>query len=345
MRDPIPFVLAGGGSGGHIFPAIAIAEIAHPASHPVVLWTDPRGARYVTPDLPCIDHTELLPSTGPLGYLRTVKKAYALLERYEATWGTKGVMMGFGGAMTLPLLLAARLKGWRTCFHNSDIQPGRANRLLAHIVHASCATRPWRPNMQHIDTPVRATFHHIPDLPPLKDQLHVCILGGSQGAVFWGHIMPQAVALLEPKDRQRLYIYHQAPAHQIPLLETTYRDLGVQALVAEFFHPLCAILAQSHVVLSRAGASSVAEYAAAGRPAFLVPYPYAQQHQTANARQIHEQKGGWLYTQDQINSDTISYFLKNSLHNFQELVYASQCIKKISDPNAARRAYEFALSS
>jgi UDP-N-acetylglucosamine--N-acetylmuramyl-(pentapeptide) pyrophosphoryl-undecaprenol N-acetylglucosamine transferase len=304
-------LLAAGGTGGHLFPAEALADALQKRGAVIDLATDARAAHFKFPAR--IVH--LIPSAtlrgrNPIALARTVAlltlgtaKAWAMLGRVRPA-----VVVGFGGYPTVPPLMAAALRGIPTVLHEQNGVMGRANRLLAPRVTAIATgfrtLARLDPRLQGKITftgnPVRreviaaaATSYAAPEL---SGKLRLLVFGGSQGARVMAEIVPAAVERLAAALRARLALVQQARAEDLDTVRGTYARLGVAAETAPFFSELPARMAAAHLVISRSGASTVAELSAIGRPAILVPLPHAlDQDQFANAG-VLEAAGGAIRT-------------------------------------------------
>jgi UDP-N-acetylglucosamine--N-acetylmuramyl-(pentapeptide) pyrophosphoryl-undecaprenol N-acetylglucosamine transferase len=300
-------LLAAGGTGGHLFPAEALAIALQKRGAAVELATDVRAAHFEFP----ARAVHLIPSAtlrgrDPIALARTaavltlgIAKAWVLLGRIRPA-----AVVGFGGYPSVPTLLAASLRGIPSVLHEQNGVMGRANRLLASRV-TTIAT--GFPSLLKLDArlqgktvftgnPVRPQVIAAAGTPyatPAADgRLNLVVFGGSQGARVMAEIVPPAVERLPPSLRARLALVQQARAEDRDAVRASYARLGVAAEVAPFFADLPARIAAAHLVISRSGASTVAELSAIGRPALLVPLPHAlDQDQFANAG-VLEQAGG-----------------------------------------------------
>ena len=304
-----PVLLAAGGTGGHLFPAEALAAALLKRGIQVHLATDRRAARYggaFADDAVHVIASATLRGRDPLALTRTTAmlglgfiQAWALIGRLEPA-----AVIGFGGYPTLPPVLAGVWRGVPSLIHDANAVIGRANRLLAPRVTAIGTTFPDifrdQPALAAKATvtgnPVRpavVTAAAVP-YPALDGPLRLLVFGGSQGARILADVVPAAIGLLDPALRARLAVVQQAREEDLDRVRNAYADLSVAAEIAPFFADLPARMAASHLVVSRAGASTVAELAAIGRPAILVPLPHAlDQDQFANAGVI-AQAGGAL---------------------------------------------------
>jgi UDP-N-acetylglucosamine--N-acetylmuramyl-(pentapeptide) pyrophosphoryl-undecaprenol N-acetylglucosamine transferase len=300
-------LLAAGGTGGHLFPAEALAVVLEKRGLTVDLATDHRAAHFKFP----ARAVHVIPSATVRGRdpVALVRTAALLALGTARAWTTIGrirpaVAVGFGGYPTVPPLWAASLRGVPTILHEQNSVMGRANRLLASRVTAIATG--FRV-LTHVDARVQSkmTFTGNPVRPLVIEASHVpyvasefdgtirlLVFGGSQGARVMSEIVPAAVALLGGSIRARLHIVQQARAEDIDVVSAHYTKLGVAATCAAFFSDLPVRMAAAHLVVSRSGASTVAELSVIGRPAILVPLPGAiDQDQFANAG-VLEQAGG-----------------------------------------------------
>ncbi len=292
-------LLAAGGTGGHLFPAEALAIALGKRGAVVELATDARAVHFEFP----ARAVHLIPSAtvrgkNPLALARTAAllalgtaKAWALIGRIRPA-----VVVGFGGYPTVPPLFAASVRGVPTVLHEQNGVMGRANRMLAARV-TKIAT--GFPSLARLDPRLQAkiTFTGNPirpqviaaaatpfATPAIGGPLHLVVFGGSQGARVMAEIVPAAVERMSAELRRRLSIVQQARAEDLEAVRATYAKLGIAADCAPFFADLPARVAAGHLVISRSGASTVAELSAIGRPAILVPLPHAlDQDQFVNA--------------------------------------------------------------
>jgi UDP-N-acetylglucosamine--N-acetylmuramyl-(pentapeptide) pyrophosphoryl-undecaprenol N-acetylglucosamine transferase len=301
MTDRPLILLAAGGTGGHLFPAEALAAELLRRDVAVRLVTDARALRYgglFTPDLIDVVPSETIRSRNPVALARTgarlaagALKAFGLMRRLRPA-----AVIGFGGYPTLPPLVAARLAGVPVVIHDANAVMGRANKLLSGPAAAIATSLPGvldhDPSLAAkttlTGTPMRPavlTAASMPYAPPKPGgALRLLVTGGSQGARIMADIVPDAVAQLDPALWPRLGLTQQVRAEDMARVRAVYDRIGLQAELQPFFDDLPRRLADSHLVVSRSGAGTVAELAAIGRPSILVPLPGAiDQDQFANA--------------------------------------------------------------
>lgn len=295
-----PIVLATGGTGGHVFPAEALAEALAARGLPLALVTDRRarqwkgeGTQYEVHhiDAGSPSGSLLAKARGTVALARGFMQASALLRRLRPR-----LAVGFGGYASVPTLFAASMAGLPTVIHEQNAVLGRANRLLAGrvtcIATAFAQVRFAEGRKVHqVGNPVRAEIAALREQPYRAPEpggpMHLLVTGGSQGAAVFSRIVPAAIAMLSEADRMRLHIVQQCRPEDLARVQQDYAALGVPAELAPFFSDIPARLAGAHLVVARAGASTVAELTVCGRPSILVPYPHAtDDHQTANARAI-----------------------------------------------------------
>lgn len=345
-------LLAAGGTGGHLFPAQALAEVLTARGYSVDLVTDTRGGRY-DGDFPAGDRhvvpSDTIRGSGPVAYLRTaavlalgVFRALKLIGRLRPS-----AVVGFGGYPTIPPLIAARLRRVPTLIHEQNAVMGRANRLLAGPVDAIAASFPTleRLNARHAakvvrtGAPVRAAVTAAATdfkSPGPRAKVRLLVFGGSQGARIFSEVVPAAIAGLDEALRKRLAVVQQCREEDIEGVRKAYADCGVSAELAAFFPDLPRRMAQAHLVISRAGASTVAELAIIGRPAILVPLPHAlDDDQLRNATAMVDAGGGWLMPQSGFTPTQLGAALTARLAEPAQLAEAAIAARELGSPRAA----------
>ncbi len=339
------FVLAAGGTGGHMIPAHALAAELKRRGHGVLLITDERGSRFpgLFKDVP----VHILPAGrlggGPIGLL---KAAGAVLKgRGEAKRLYRehrpDAVVGFGGYPAFPALLAASARRIPTVLHEQNAVLGRVNRLLAGEAEAIAIAYDkvdrLKPKHQAktvvVGNPVRDEIAKLGELPyPPFDTvapLKILVTGGSQGASVLGDVVPAGLGLLQPSLRHRLQVVQQCRPDDIERVRNTYAALHIPAELLTYIEDMPEKLADAHLIIGRAGASTIAELTAAGRPAILIPFPSAtDDHQTANAREMTAAGGARTIQQD----------------NFTPEVLARQIEAMAADPIAINNAASRALA-
>jgi UDP-N-acetylglucosamine--N-acetylmuramyl-(pentapeptide) pyrophosphoryl-undecaprenol N-acetylglucosamine transferase len=360
-RGARPVLVAAGGTGGHLFPAEALAAALGRRGVAVQLATDTRATRYG--DAFPRSAVHVIPSAtvrgrDPLSLTRTAAllgygswAAWRLLGRLQPA-----IVVGFGGYPTVPPVLAASLRGIPTLIHEQNGVMGRANRLLATRVTAIATGFPGvvanNPKLgakaTYTGNPVRPAVVGAAQTPyPLLEgsgPLRLLVFGGSQGARVMSEIVPRAVERLPVELRQRLDVTQQARTEDLAAVQHTYSRLQVAAEVAPFFADLPSRMAASHLVISRSGASTVAELAAIGRPAILVPLPHAlDQDQLANANALERAGGAIRVDQSAFTSDRLAAEITALAAAPAQLAAMAQAAKSIGTIDAADRLAELVM--
>ncbi|MEM8632254.1 MAG: UDP-N-acetylglucosamine--N-acetylmuramyl-(pentapeptide) pyrophosphoryl-undecaprenol N-acetylglucosamine transferase [Pseudomonadota bacterium] len=342
VKAPL-LVLAAGGTGGHMFPAQALAEAKLANGWRVKLMTDARGARYTDGFAEAVETEIVSAATFARGGVAAKTKVPFTLARgiLSARAAMRAdppaVVVGFGGYPSIPALGAAHLLGLPRMIHEQNGVPGRVNRLLATRVHAfACGTWPTKLPAGvegiHTGTPVRAAVMEragAPYAPPGNQRVSVLVVGGSQGARILSDVVPGALAALPDSMKGLLRISHQARGEDEDRVRAFYSEAGLQAEVAPFFTDLPERLADCQLIISRAGASSVADISIIGRPAILIPFAAAtDDHQTANARGLVEAGAAILIPENLLDPASLS----------------EQVAAVLSQPDAAAKMADAALS-
>lgn len=358
-----PIILAAGGTGGHIFPAEALAEVLLRKNERVVLVTDHRFAHYQSGALAEIETRTIHAGTvggswhkkvlGAAGILLGIAQARGVLRQLKPK-----AVVGFGGYPSFPTVFAAAGMGIPTVIHEQNSVLGRANRLLAGRVERIATSFPDTQMMGEKDlhkvcvtgNPVRASVRALRDVPyPMVMQdgkMHILVTGGSQGASVFSQVVPEAIAQLPASLRARVRIDQQCREHELAATRQRYGELGVNADLATFFVDVPARLAASHLVIARSGASTVSELAVAGRPAILVPLPTAMDnHQYHNADAFEQVGGGWVMAQDGFTPASLSARLEAFLTAPDALVKAAHNVRALGAPDAAEKLASLVLKA
>lgn len=347
-----PVVLATGGTGGHVFPAEALAGELEARGVPFTLVTDSRGRQW-----------QGALSRRPIHYIRSasptgspVKKVLAIfslaLGLFDA-WRALGrigpsVVVGFGGYASVPTMVAARLRRLPAMLHEQNAVLGRANRLVlagaGRVATSFARTRylDGDARAQLVGNPVREPVRALRDSPyrpPGEGRvIDLLVFGGSQGAASFGEVVPQAVLSLPQALRSRLRIVQQCRPEGIDRVRASYVKAGVVAEIAPFFADLPRRIAAAHLVIGRSGASTVAELAAIGRPSILVPYPYAaDDHQTANARAFEAAGACIVLPHASFTAATLAGLLVSLTGEPERLAAMAEAAHAAGRPDAAAR--------
>lgn len=344
-------LLAAGGTGGHLFPAEALAHELKARGWQVHLATDDRAQRFAG-QFPA-DAIHPIPSAtigskNPLALAKTffklwrgVRVASGVIARVKPA-----AVVGFGGYPTLPPLYAATRRGRPTLIHEQNAVMGRANRALAARVTAIAggflpedASASGRKTIT-TGNPVRPAVIEAAKVPYTvpgeQEPFHLLVFGGSQGAQFFSDAIPAAVALLPEPLRKRLVVTQQARKDDAERVAQAYAELGVPADIAPFFTDMAERMARAQLVISRSGASTVSEVAVIGRPALLVPYPYALDHdQAANAAALAAAGGAEVHSQSSLDAGRLAELIGGLMSEPERLKAMAAAARSAGRPNAA----------
>jgi len=346
-------LIAAGGTGGHMFPAQALAEVLLADGWRVKLSTDARGARYAG-GFPAGVTREIVPSAttargGLMGKLTAPAKiGYGVgCAVAELRSERPAVVVGFGGYPAIPAMAAATMLGIPRMIHEQNGIMGRVNRLFARRVdRVACGTWPTTlpPGVEgvHVGNPVRQAVLDraaAPYLPPEGEgPLRLLVIGGSQGSRLLSQCVTEAVASLPAELRARLAVAHQARPEDVEAVTAAYAAAGVQAEVAPFFADVPARLAAAQLVVCRAGASTVAELTVIGRPAILIPYAAAAgDHQTANAQPLVDADAALMLPESVLDAATLARDLQALLTDPARAAAKAANALSLGRPDAARR--------
>jgi UDP-N-acetylglucosamine--N-acetylmuramyl-(pentapeptide) pyrophosphoryl-undecaprenol N-acetylglucosamine transferase len=347
------FVLAAGGTGGHMVPAHALAAELKSRGHGVLLITDERGARF--PGLFEGMSVHILPAGrlggGPIGWLKaagSVIKGRGQAKRLYREHRPDAVV-GFGGYPAFPSLLAASSMRIPTVLHEQNAVMGRVNRLLAGEAEAIGVAydeidrlKPrYKAKTVLVGNPVREEIARLGELPfPAFDEfapLKILVTGGSQGATILSQVVPEGLGMLEPSLRRRLQVVQQCRPDDIERVRKQYAELGIPAELMTYIEDMAAKLGDCHLMIGRAGASTIAELTAAGRPAILVPFAAAtDDHQTANAREMVKAGGARAIKQENFTPDILARQIEALAMDPVALNNAAARALSVGRPHAAR---------
>ncbi len=359
MRGPAvqPIVIAAGGTGGHLFPAEALAAELLRRGERIALMTDARSAAY---DSAAFANAERFVLRGGglsgRGIRGAASGAMALVagtaqaRRHFAALRPSAVV-GFGGYASFPPLAAARMTAAARrpaiVLHEQNAVLGRANRLMARVADLlalsfpNTSQVPGGTTVAMVGNPVRPALAALAGqpypTPPEGGALRLLVTGGSQGARVFADVVPPAIAALPEAIRARLLVTQQCRAEDLARTESAYRAAGVVADLAPFFPDIAGRLATAHLVIARAGASTISELECAGRPSVLVPLPSAiDDHQNANARALAEADAAWVYPQPAFTPAALAERLVSLFGFPARLQSAAAAAASLARPHAAR---------
>jgi len=347
-------VLSAGGTGGHLFPAQALAQELLRRGRHIVVMTDSRGRNYggqfpgavieTVPAATFVNRSILSLLAAPFEILAGICVGIAKLMRLKPA-----AIVGFGGYPSLPVMIAARLAGYPTAIHEQNAVLGRVNRRLAAGVDAVAASFPiarFAPKdanrLVYTGNPVRPEVQNLAgasyEAPRGSDTIQLLIFGGSQGASALSELVPAAIARLAENLRARLAIVQQCRPEDIEKVRQAYEAAGLKAELASFFNDMPARMERAHLVISRSGASTISELTVIGRPAILIPYPFAtDDHQTANANVLADAGAAWVVQQRDLSAEKLVWMLQDILEAPDELARRAAAAHAIGKPDAAQR--------
>jgi UDP-N-acetylglucosamine--N-acetylmuramyl-(pentapeptide) pyrophosphoryl-undecaprenol N-acetylglucosamine transferase len=345
-------VLAAGGTGGHLFPAEALAHELKARGYTVHLVTDSRAERFAG-KFPA-DAVDIVPS-ATIGSKNPVAVAKALYTLWRGMRAARALftklkplaVVGFGGYPTVPPLLAASGMGIPTIIHEQNAVMGRANKMLANKVTAIAGGflpeggGKYPEKTVVTGNPVRPDVILASDTPYLpsgaSDPFHLVVFGGSQGAQFFSSAVPSAICLLDDDLRSRLKVVQQARPEDKEAVDACFVRLGLAAEVSPFFSDMPAKIAAANLVISRSGASTVSELAVIGRPSVLVPYPFALDHdQAANAAALKAKGGAEVIAQSALSPEKLSKIIRTAMSEPDRLAGIAAAAKQTGKPEAAK---------
>lgn len=347
------FVLAAGGTGGHMMPAHALAQELIARGHRVALITDERGAKI--PDLFDGVQTHVMPAgritknplSWPRGAFAILRGRSMALELYKSF--RPSVVVGFGGYPAFPAILAASGAKIPTVVHEQNAVLGRVNRLVATRVNAIATAYPEvqriadknKRKVHLVGNPVRSEILDLRDqpFPPIDGEgvFRVLVTGGSQGASILSRVVPDGLAMLPLALRRRLQVTQQCRAEDIDGVRAQYAEHGIPADLATYIADMPEKLAWAHLVIGRAGASTIAELTAAGRPAIFIPLPSAtDDHQSFNVKEMVAVGGARSIAQDNFTAVELAKQMQKLGLEPKGLANAAGAARDCGRPHATR---------
>jgi UDP-N-acetylglucosamine--N-acetylmuramyl-(pentapeptide) pyrophosphoryl-undecaprenol N-acetylglucosamine transferase len=345
-------VVAAGGTGGHLFPAEAVALELQKRGWRVVLATDLRGAQFAD-HFPAEERLALdaatFKSSDPIGVVRGLMSIGAGTNQARKAFQRlrPKVVVGFGGYPSLPALLAAKTAGVPTVVHEQNSVLGRVNRRLAPSAACVACAFPTlekaspkvKARVKVVGNPVRKEIRAIYDRlypRPGSGPIRLLVTGGSQGARLLSEATPAAVAQLPENLRYRLHVTQQTRPESMADARRIYGDSLVDCELAPFFRDMAGRLARSHLVIGRAGASTVSELAVAGRPSILVPLAIAtDDHQRLNAKFLADVGAAEVIPEKQLMPERLAAAILSFADDHDRLSGAAEAAKSVALPDAA----------
>lgn len=351
----VDVAIATGGTGGHFFPAQALAESLKKQGYQVHFFIEGRARSLVGPlektytfhFLPIVRLKIPVLKEGIL----VLSLIYAtLMSLFSLSRQRPKVIVGFGGYPSVPLVLAARLLKIPLVLHEQNAVLGRVNRWAqrwAKVLATSFSETRFAKKGTLTGMPVREAILKVREAPYRVDSgiLNLLILGGSQGTEIFSRVIPEVIADFPERLKQRLRISHQCRPALVDSTRKAYGVMGVKAVCAAFFEDVGQLLKDSQLVISRAGSSTLAELAVSGRPAILVPYPWAMDdHQTENATHFCVEGAAWSLQQSEMTKETFKPFLEALLQDSKKLEKAAHQMHMMGCPEAIDRLREVIIN-
>lgn len=344
MTTPL-ILLCAGGTGGHVFPARALAEELLARGYRVAFAVDSRGIKYLDGLDNVIIHQI---SAGPYhgGLKGKTVFAVSLIKGYIQTHKLisklkPSVAVGFGGYPSAPPMFAAQHRGVPTVLHEQNAVIGLANKLLAPLAKKIALSFPLQDEatnkMMLTGNPVRAEIIALRDktYPKIEDTLRLLIFGGSLGAKSFSTIIPHSIIALSKHLRIKLEIAHQAREADIEQVKQIYNNAGLDVEIKTFFDNMPERIEKAHLMICRSGATTVTEATCAGRPAIYIPYPWHKdQQQLFNAETVTEAGGGWILEEKDLTKDRLFETLQLVAPNMLE--EAAAFARSLGQPDAVR---------
>ena len=347
-------MLCAGGTGGHMFPALSLAQDLIARGYNVVMVTDNRAEKY-THGFDGLKVHVISSSTLPSGLLGKIKGAYFLAKGYMQSRKLIGqykpsICVGFGGYPSLPPMIVAQRKDILTLIHEANATLGKANAYLAPNAERIALSLPDTSSLEEVDAiraivtgnPVRsdiaALYSHPYNAPDDNEPFHITIMGGSLGAKVMADFVPDALANLPEDLKVRLHVVQQCLDEDIAKVQDVYAKSGITATLKPFFDDVATILKKSHLVIARSGASTVSEISIAGIPAIYIPYPHhADQQQKVNAEAVSKLGGAWVMEEKDLTAEKLSQKIGELMQSPEKLFRAADHARNSAKPEATRK--------
>lgn len=354
MNNTQPTILlCAGGTGGHVFPARALAEELLIRGYHIEVATDVRGLKYFDGlDIKIPRHviSSGTNSSGIIGkvlggieLLKGFFQSIALIQKIQPI-----AIVGFGGYPSVPPLFVGQVLRIKTIIHESNAILGLANKLLAHFASKIALSYPDTSGLSDsfkqksicTGNPIRQAIADlsITSYPSLKDKITIMIFGGSQGAKVFSDVVPLALVGLPPELQSRLNIVQQSIPSTIDAVRDIYSNSQLDFEIKSFFDDMPARIKNTHLFITRSGASTTAEFTAAGRPAIYVPFPrHKDNQQVFNAEQVAKSGGGWVILEKDLTVEGLKSTLENLLNSPDILQKAAESAKNLGIIDATQR--------
>lgn len=339
-------IVTTGGTGGHVFPALATAKELSKKGYDVTFVTDKRGKKYLENDAGDVK-VKIANCVSPSGNLLHKIKAlfkisFSMLVGLFLVLSIKPrLVIGFGSYASFPCLVAARILGIKIMLHEQNSVLGKVNRYFkksASLVATSFEKTKYTDQVFVTGNPIReaiAPQEYLPD----SEKFSIFITGGSQGAKVFNKIFPQAFLDLDKK----LKVVHQVPLSELEITKMKYREYGIEAELKPFFNDMQRRISEAHLVICRAGSSTIFELAEVRRPALFIPLAIAaNDHQKLNAEFVQEKGGGWILEEKDLSVEKAKKLMSELIPDYKKLKKAAKDVGKIARPAAAHTLSEIA---
>jgi UDP-N-acetylglucosamine--N-acetylmuramyl-(pentapeptide) pyrophosphoryl-undecaprenol N-acetylglucosamine transferase len=343
-------ILSSGGTGGHVFPALSLAEELHGRGYEVVIMTDHRGQ--VFQSVTGVSKVIALPTWKGRGRLAPVVLGAGLAISFLLALAhmirlRPVAILGFGGYPSFPAVLAGYIMRLPTALHEQNAILGRANRLMIRFVARLGVayekvkfTEGYQDKIIQTGNPVRKLIAAIRDVPYQAPKIEVpfrlLIIGGSQGARVFSSVIPKALCGLPADVRKRMVVHQQCRKELVYTTIAVYRESGITVDIRPFFDDMDNQLRDAHLIIGRAGASTIAELTVAGRPALLVPFPFAMDnHQQANAMSLADAGAAWLILERDFTPLKLQELLLQAMKDDTILKGMAEKMRHLGKPDAA----------
>ncbi|MCD6388598.1 MAG: undecaprenyldiphospho-muramoylpentapeptide beta-N-acetylglucosaminyltransferase [Desulfobulbaceae bacterium] len=359
-REKVRMIISGGGTGGHLFPGIAVAERVlrrFPGAEMLFVGTERQtdarvlaNRSFEVTSISCLG----LKGKGGLTRLKALAKlpfsllqALSIMKRFRPA-----LVLGVGGYVTGPVLLAAKLKGIATCIHEQNSVPGMANRVLGKFVDRIFLSMPgseqYFPVGKRVLTgnPVRGELLGLAELRKKEnaDNLTLLVLGGSLGARKVNSLVTEALASMKEDLPKGFRVIHQTGSHDEEQVRKRYEKDRISCKVSAFFTDMVAVYAKADLVVSRAGATSLAEMTVLGKPMILIPYPYAaDNHQEKNGRWLVNGGAARMLVEKDLSAEQLKEEIKELLASAEKRKGMAEAARRIGRPDATDRIVDECL--
>jgi len=347
-------MICAGGTGGHMFPALALADDLLSRGCKIVFVTDSRTQKYAA-GRDDLNLQIVASSTLPFGIFGKIKGMMNLGRGYLHSLSIikkfkPDIAVGFGGYPSLPPMMAAQRNDIRTVIHEANAVLGRANAYLAPKAARIALSLPDMNSLRDEDIPravvtgnpiradIAALYAHPYNAPDADTPFYITVMGGSLGAKVMTNHVPQALSALPDDLKTRLHVTQQCHEDDITTTQDIYAQAGITATLAPFIEDVPTALKKTHLVIARAGASTVAEIAVAGIPAIYIPYPHhADQQQKVNAETISKRGGAWVTEEKDLNTAGLSSRIEGLMRSPESLFKAAESARSCAKPEATRK--------